>query len=593
MNKKIATLLTAFSLTVCTVEVKAQTWNMVGNTNLTASSKIGGTSATAAQNFPLQLWTYNAERIHINANVSGKVGYVGIGTAAPATRLHVNGVITATGGTSTDWNAVFTRVPAGTTSRVARWNGTAYVAGKIYDNNTNVGIGAINTGFAFNVNTPAGKSGINVTNGGITCANTIGNGMTCSGISYGVDATATDGNTAVRGTCTDGYGIAGFGFVGTYGSGSSYGAYGYSTGGYGVYGSGSTGVYGSGATGIYGSGTSYGVYGAATNNGVYGSGVNGIYGTGTSYGVLGQSTSNVGVGGTSSSYRGVEGISVNFQGGYFSSSANNGLWARTFSTAAGVYAGVFEGSVYTFGTYSASDGNLKKNIRDVDNALQIINKLQPKNYEFRNDGKYADMHLPAGNHFGLIAQEVEKVLPEIVGTAPHGLGEKATIPSGDPAKATEQSAVEANNLPDTKAINYTELIPIIIKAMQEQQEQITALKADNDQLKKDLQSCCLNNGSSSSQIRTGVDELKQPMLEQNSPNPFNTETVIHYYLPDNSSAVIKIISVDGKEMMTEVISKTGYGEMHISAAGLSAGTYTYTLIVNGKTVESKTMVLTR
>ena len=119
----------------------AQTWNLIGNTNLTATSKLGGSSATVGQNFPLRLFTYNAERIHINANVAGKVGYVGIGTAAPATMLHVNGVITATGGTSTAWNTAVTRLPAGTTNKVPRWNGTAYIAGSIFDNGTNIGIG--------------------------------------------------------------------------------------------------------------------------------------------------------------------------------------------------------------------------------------------------------------------------------------------------------------------------------------------------------------------------------------------------------------------------------------------------------------------
>lgn len=51
--------------------------------------------------------------------------------------------------------------------------------------------------------------------------------------------------------------------------------------------------------------------------------------------------------------------------------------------------------------------------------MSIINKLKPKNYEFRNDGKYAAMNLPKGNHYGLIAQELEEVLPNLVAYAPH------------------------------------------------------------------------------------------------------------------------------------------------------------------------------
>src|SRR5436190_605229 len=92
MKNKITTLV-IFAALLSMRFAAAQTWNMTGNTNMTATSKIGGTSATVAQNFPLMFYTYNAERMHINANVSGKAGYVGIGTAAPNTRLHVNGVI--------------------------------------------------------------------------------------------------------------------------------------------------------------------------------------------------------------------------------------------------------------------------------------------------------------------------------------------------------------------------------------------------------------------------------------------------------------------------------------------------------------------
>lgn len=55
----------------------------------------------------------------------------------------------------------------------------------------------------------------------------------------------------------------------------------------------------------------------------------------------------------------------------------------------------------------------------MSNALSTINKLKPKKYEFRNDGKYAALHLPKGNHFGLQAQDVEEVLPELVRETAH------------------------------------------------------------------------------------------------------------------------------------------------------------------------------
>ncbi|HEX8677352.1 MAG TPA: tail fiber domain-containing protein, partial [Segetibacter sp.] len=60
------------------------------------------------------------------------------------------------------------------------------------------------------------------------------------------------------------------------------------------------------------------------------------------------------------------------------------------------------------------DAKLKKNIKEVDNAIDIINRLQPKNYEYRKDGSFGKMHLPNGKHYGLLAQDLEKVLPDLV-----------------------------------------------------------------------------------------------------------------------------------------------------------------------------------
>ena len=56
-------------------------WSLVGNTNATTSSKLGTTNS-----IPLRLMTNNSTRIYI----SPSAGYVGIGTSSPSARLHVN-----------------------------------------------------------------------------------------------------------------------------------------------------------------------------------------------------------------------------------------------------------------------------------------------------------------------------------------------------------------------------------------------------------------------------------------------------------------------------------------------------------------------
>ncbi|RYZ45439.1 MAG: tail fiber domain-containing protein, partial [Sphingobacteriales bacterium] len=57
--------------------------------------------------------------------------------------------------------------------------------------------------------------------------------------------------------------------------------------------------------------------------------------------------------------------------------------------ASGWIAGYFEGDLYTTGTYLSSDIRVKKNVSDFQNALNIINQLQPKYYEYKHDGHYA------------------------------------------------------------------------------------------------------------------------------------------------------------------------------------------------------------
>ena len=83
-------------------------------------------------------------------------------------------------------------------------------------------------------------------------------------------------------------------------------------------------------------------------------------------------------------------------------------------------------------------------------------------------------------------------------------------------------------------------------------------------------------------------------LEQNIPNPFSENTVIRFYVPQNAvSAVVKIYSLDGTELKSFQISTKGLGSVEISGKTFSSGTYTYMLIVNGKVVDTKQMILSK
>jgi hypothetical protein len=81
-----------------------------------------------------------------------------------------------------------------------------------------------------------------------------------------------------------------------------------------------------------------------------------------------------------------------------------------------------------------SDVSLKHDIDNITNALDIVDKLQGMSFTWNSTGNKS---------FGFIAQEVEKVLPEIVG------------------RSREQ-----------KTVSYVQLIPILVQAIKELKEQI-------------------------------------------------------------------------------------------------------------------------
>lgn len=171
------------------------------------------------------------------------------------------------------------------------------------------------------------------------------------------------------------------------------------------------------------------------------------------------------------------GLEVNVSGG---SSSNIGMIVNA-TTAAELNGNVYvNGDLnYSGSLNNTSDRNLKENIQPLQNGIETIMKLNPTTYYFRGDGEYKGLALSRGLHYGLIAQEVEEVLPSLVKDNTHTYLETAegTGPN-NPDEKTEVKVMEY------KTMNYTELIPVLIKAVQEQQKQIEELKAKIKDLEK-------------------------------------------------------------------------------------------------------------
>jgi hypothetical protein len=85
---------------------------------------------------------------------------------------------------------------------------------------------------------------------------------------------------------------------------------------------------------------------------------------------------------------------------------------------------------------------------------------------------------------------------------------------------------------------------------------------------------------------------KSSVLYQNAPNPFTQNTSIRYnLLPGTVKASIIVSNAAGNIVRTFVLNNKGTGAITIHANELAAGSYYYTLIIDGRKVDSKQMIL--
>ena len=118
-----------------------------------------------------------------------------------------------------------------------------------------------------------------------------------------------------------------------------------------------------------------------------------------------------------------------------------------------------DGDVVAYST-TVSDERLKDNVKTIPNALDKVMKLRGVEFDW-NQGKRKGTH-----DLGLIAQEVEEVLPELV--------RDKTLCTGEHSEGNEK---------EFKTVDYDKIVGVLIEAIKEQQEEIDLLKANFDQLK--------------------------------------------------------------------------------------------------------------
>ena len=167
------------------------------------------------------------------------------------------------------------------------------------------------------------------------------------------------------------------------------------------------------------------------------------------------------------------------------------------------------------------------------------------------------------NHYGFLVSNVESVYPEIIETDVSG----------------------------HKCINYTELIPIMVQAINDLTIRVENLEAELG----------YNNGTTINPMKSpsninNIDNVIQQtdvILYQNTPNPFDKRTKIQFSLPEKeNNAYIYIFDMQGvlkKQVQADV--KNGY--VIIEASELEPGMYLYSLICNGLEIATKRMIVSK
>ncbi len=250
----------------------------------------------------------------------------------------------------------------------------------------------------------------------------------------------------------------------------------------------------------------------------------------------------------------------------------------TFPDAAGYFNGDM---VSTTSFFSLSDGSFKTNVEDIQNALGIINQLNPKSYTFSQE-LHPSMQMPTGSHYGLISQEVQNILPGVVKDCIH------------PARY-DSVGNEIYAAINFKALNYTELIPFLIAGMKEQQQTIEAMQAQIANLTGSGNRHANPGGNgddgNSNSIDIELKNIREIVLNQNFPNPFAEYTTITFVISDDvKKAQILFYDDKGTILKSVDINEKGEGQINVYAPDLSSGIYKYTLITDGKPVETKQMV---
>lgn len=208
-----------------------------------------------------------------------------------------------------------------------------------------------------------------------------------------------------------------------------------------------------------------------------------------------------------------------------------------------------------------SDERYKENIEPVLDVLEELKSLEPVTYNLKSRSKsLSNMVADGSQRYGFIAQNVQEVFPELVYTDNRGY----------------------------MSVDYIGLIPILVQSIRELRAELAEVKGAKQE--ENDNPALATQAASQEELEASMNGAK---LYQNAPNPWSSETVIRYNLPQSvSSAMIYVYDMQGTQLKSIPASGRGESQVTLTARDLKAGMYIYALVADGQLIDSKKMILT-
>jgi hypothetical protein len=144
-------------------------------------------------------------------------------------------------------------------------------------------------------------------------------------------------------------------------------------------------------------------------------------------------------------------------------------------------------------------------------------------------------------------------------------------------------------------VNYQELVPVLIRSIQELKQQLDEVKdvKTDETAKARGFGGAFEEDEETTDISDATAIPATASLAQNVPNPFTERTTIRFTLPDDAkNACICIFDMSGK-MLKQIPVDATMQSITIEGYELQAGMYIYSLLIDGKEIKTRRMILSK